>query len=50
MKIEIFHSYPECSSLLAIINDHYLINATKMYLYRDMIGSVRRLKLAVLVH
>lgn len=40
MKIKIFHSYPECSSLLAIINDHYLINATKMYLYRDMIGSV----------
>ncbi|HAZ22825.1 MAG TPA: hypothetical protein DCY84_10745, partial [Firmicutes bacterium] len=38
--ISIFHSYPECSSLLAAINNHYRINATKLYLYRDMIGSV----------
>ena len=38
--ITTFHSYPDCASLLAAINDRYRINATKLYLYRDMIGSV----------
>jgi len=38
--ITTFHSYPDCASLLTAINDRYRINATKLYLYRDMIGSV----------
>ncbi len=38
--IKTLHSYPECGSLLDKINQHYKVGARKMYLYRDMIGSV----------